>query len=884
LAKFLEICQLLAEDATARTALLPITTVFRLEYASKENISSLIKTYKDLLEKLPNADKKDLLAYACSLFLRVTHRGEPPNALNFQALNTVINTVFRSINSSQIISRQGIRTWVKQHYNEYFEDNLLENIKDASVDLTQVFIENAITDKITQESIQGIIDRFDDPKENDQLKPLALELICLTRVLNSSESSARFLSYCLDALKTKGLFARAKQTATQPSYLEQFKQLVTKLTALESIDVFEEYMNLVAERASDKTPEDSLFKCHYLLDTLYPYLLEQKIPQKVAFQFATEMVFYTYQSELNRTYLRLDIDKNYNSQSLTEEQKKQFALVKTRIEAIISDIDNYKNLQYIQPQELTKLEENIKFVATQLPTDHELKKNCDKIIDVFQSINNEQKKPANNDFISYLTGWFSAPNIPIEISLWNSGLRELNNNKQELLEAAKENIKQKPLSFAELSYKFYELKQELSQKYTNHSARIDHFFSQIIRLSTKYKDCQNLVNNLRQIDDPNSVLSLMVHFPGAPSQRSVADLIEIFNSSEYKSLDIEEKKYFIKALTSQMNNGVKCDQNEIKKFLDFLSDPMISDIDIKDCLQRFYTHAPYPTLSTLIDWFKSSERSLTRESINAKYNFFDTNPCAISNSKGQITHAGREVDNGFSRTIAIDKLQSMPELASIFTDEYLIKIEETAKIAKTLATADLLAELNRFKNQPFKINHILLAMYSIEMLHRSKGRPPEFLEPMHIQKPGRSFELNSTQILAVLAMLETGDKVTAEIATGEGKSRITMILNACQFLKGNTVDFLTSDLALAERDYLAALPFYSSLGAQVNLITADSEIEDYRMGGINVSDPGNLRSFRNKALHENRMNEVLNPEPKKRSLTLDEADVSYFDVANNRYN
>ena len=144
----LKICQLLTGDEIVQKALLPIMTVFRLEYESKENISLLITTYKSLLEELHDKDKKDLLAYACSLFFMVT-RDKPQDALNLETLNTFINEVYSSINSGGITCRIEIITWVKDHYGKYFEDNLLENIKDASVDLTKVFNDNAITDKIT---------------------------------------------------------------------------------------------------------------------------------------------------------------------------------------------------------------------------------------------------------------------------------------------------------------------------------------------------------------------------------------------------------------------------------------------------------------------------------------------------------------------------------------------------------------------------------------------------------------------------------------------------------------------------------------------------------------------------------------------------------------
>ncbi len=98
-----------------------------------------------------------------------------------------------------------------------------------------------------------------------------------------------------------------------------------------------------------------------------------------------------------------------------------------------------------------------------------------------------------------------------------------------------------------------------------------------------------------------------------------------------------------------------------------------------------------------------------------------------------------------------------------------------------------------------------------------------------------------------MAMLQSNSHVTGEIATGQGKSRITMMLAACQHFLGKTVDVVTSRMYLAQRDYLSYKSFFDLIGAKTTLLQANSPIEDYHMDGIHFTDASNLQLFRNQA-------------------------------------
>jgi hypothetical protein len=446
-------------------------------------------------------------------------------------------------------------------------------------------------------------------------------------------------------------------------------------------------------------------------------------------------------------------------------------------------------------------------------------------------------------------------------------------NDDSVSESESESLAQE-VTFEEIVCELHRKKVTFIEKYPNLSTRINAFVNKALRVCPENPTANRdqfiqLIDHLMHLDDSNLVLSLMYHYTGAVVGRDLKNLSALFNGAEFQSLSPEIQKATIKALVTQLNNGIDCTA-DIQPLIQCLKTHQ-DNIFIMNLLQKSYQHAPFPRLAQFIDWTTRTEQEVVE-----LYQQFDKNPCAVGN------YSGREENNGFHRELARSKIKAItPSVESIFTQNYLNKIMLEQTRARGLATELLLQELQAIQQTPQQ-DHITLVLLTIELLHRSKGRTPEFVGNLPI--PGRSFELNTTQIIAILAMLETGNKVTAEIGTGEGKSRIMMILNACLFFKGNTVDFITSNLALAERDYLDALPFYHSIGANVNFVTAHSALEDYQQGGINVSDAANMCLIRSKAQSHGKMAQVLNNDRQQRALLLDEADMTYFDVANRQYN
>ena len=235
--------------------------------------------------------------------------------------------------------------------------------------------------------------------------------------------------------------------------------------------------------------------------------------------------------------------------------------------------------------------------------------------------------------------------------------------------------------------------------------------------------------------------------------------------------------------------------------------------------------------------------------------------------------------NGFHLDEAKKQVKNMPGVE--YTHIELQAIDKAVKEVRDLTTEELLnniKNIKQFENNPSAQTTQLVALMA-ELLYRTKALPQEGSRDL-----SRSFEINTTQYLAIHSMLKSGGHVTSQIETGEGKSRIMMIAIACQYALGNTVDFVTSDLSLATRDYLEYQSFFKALGAETNMIYAQTPANQYRLKGINFSDASNLSLFRNRARSEGNGDLVIAKDPTKRALMLDEADKTWFDTADTRFN
>lgn len=893
LEQFISACETLTDsnintsnhpELNPKQVLLPLLSTFHLEYENKTRLlNEVIDPYKKRITNPNNAQYQEkiqnLFPYGLSLLQLIQNR-EQPNKLDYKVLNKIQNDLMNLICRAKPTTKKEIREWMHKEYGKHFNGTTLLDIKDA-VNFSSLLRDLNCTQQETCSSIEQLVGNFDNEEEKDQHEALVKSLVSLTKTLTSAQK-IRFFEYCQEAFKTNGLLSR-NQHHGLPTYLTQFKALVDSITQNNAFDEFEQYMSLAQEYHSNKSDvTNSLAKCTYILDVLYPLLMKQGIPRKEAFNFSAELGCLSSLNALNNYHENAKISVNIDYPKELSELRES-----------IYDLIYYENSDIKSLDKLRTILQNIDAILVLSSDSEEQFKECRAIrvhiTEMIKTVEERIAAQSNQSYfksiLNYVRNTFSNTldvtqgeiNQLESIGLTPELVQEDSNTYNELQSIKiKENQR-----FQNIVLHLHTKKTELIKKYSNITTRANDFISAALKISPhdvskNHNDVCQLIDQLIALENQNLVLSLMYHYSGGLPERNVKDLIELFNSREYNALPKNLQKDFMNAVIAQMNNSVKCSKADVHAFLKFVHKNKDNTF-ITQYLYDYYQHAPYPPLSTFMGWIKAAQlgTEIAPKEIEERYHYFDKHPCALDK------HDGREKDNGFKLNLAKKALEKMPEVQSLFTPVYLNTIKNEQERVRSLSTEQILDEFKGFKDRP-PVNHIQMVMLAAELLHRCKGRTPEFVGKDQV--PGRSYELNTTQIISILSLLEKGNKVTAEIGTGEGKSRIMMILNACQFLKGKTVDFLTSNLALAERDYLESLPFFNSLGAEVNFITSSSKIEDYKMGGINFSDPENLCLFRNKAFSQNKSDQVLNKDPEKRALLLDEADVTYFDVANLKYN
>lgn len=401
-------------------------------------------------------------------------------------------------------------------------------------------------------------------------------------------------------------------------------------------------------------------------------------------------------------------------------------------------------------------------------------------------------------------------------------------------------------------------------------AHIKHAYTQLTLLAQE-------LNNLQNKD---VVISLCEHF-SASGQYNFTDLMAIFNGQapyeKFAELSTEKKVTLFKAVTALLNNDKACSLENIQQQLALLALP---DGDIyQQALATTFSKAPFPELSQMKEWWEKPEVAEIKDEdkvaeLAKLYKDWSTAPVSREDAV-----------NGFDLEFAKTKVKDIG--GRQYSDEELKQLSAQVQKVRTEPTESLLAEIAQYrsgeKDSSSAESKMHLTALMAELLYRTKGLSEE-ADANGNRKYGRSFEINTTQYLALYSLLSSDNSTIAGIGTGEGKSRIMMLSIAAQWAMGKTVDFVTADVSLATRDYLEYQAFFSSFGAETNLITAQTPANEYRQGGINFSDPANLSLFRNKARSEGNSGLVLPAERAQRCLLLDEADKTLFDTVDTRYN
>ncbi|MCH9756892.1 MAG: hypothetical protein K0U37_06860 [Gammaproteobacteria bacterium] len=393
----------------------------------------------------------------------------------------------------------------------------------------------------------------------------------------------------------------------------------------------------------------------------------------------------------------------------------------------------------------------------------------------------------------------------------------------------------------------------------------------VARLTNKLQE------KFKKIEDKNTVLSLCLHFNQAKATDTRGltpdGLLVLFDAID--TVDEASQQHVLKLAVALLNSDKGYTLDDFKAFLALVKE----DADFLTFTTRVYKKAPFPDLKTLMAWHAAAKAGTT--SLDDAYQAFDIVPCHRELFSGKPP----KPLNGFHLKKAKAQLAKMQGLEAKID---LKRCQEMTDWARGVSTDELLAQLAWFNpNHSYfdaakEVDYEALVALVAELLYRSKGRDVRGLNGQF--ELGSSMEINTTQYLAILSLLKTPGHVTSQIGTGEGKSRIMMIANVCQYAQGKTVDFVTSDVQLAQRDFVEFQPFFDMVGAKTSLIFADSDSSMYQKHGINFSDPSSLNLFRNKAASLGQHPLVMDEDESNRALLLDEADKTYFDMAGTRFN
>lgn len=353
-----------------------------------------------------------------------------------------------------------------------------------------------------------------------------------------------------------------------------------------------------------------------------------------------------------------------------------------------------------------------------------------------------------------------------------------------------------------------------------------------------------------------NIHALLANFHDTPSK--LVEILELLNTL---ALPQQQKFILIMICNLIQNQQAQQDIGEVSKLIKTLA----NNASLFSLLEQCCAMPPYPSIQKINAWLESGNfeeyASFCIQPYGTRYLDFAYKP--------------EEVKSQRSLFKGLD--------ADLFSDELSLQIEILLRKNRT-ADVNTLREIFqglRATEQPLNNQQKLeMLCICIEMLARTTWQQNSDIPPKQISQ-----ELNTTQAMALYAMLTNpNSKLISEIATGEGKSRISMILAACQVCQGKTVDFITSDMLLAERDYLSYSAFFYSLRIRASLVTLTTPKQLYQKNGVNFSDNSQLLLLRNRSDVMLDRFAYLVEDPSQRCVIIDEVDKFMHDKAKDSYN
>lgn len=369
----------------------------------------------------------------------------------------------------------------------------------------------------------------------------------------------------------------------------------------------------------------------------------------------------------------------------------------------------------------------------------------------------------------------------------------------------------------------------------------------------------------------DQVLSLCFHFNGIQEAddlgRTPEKLLIILRDKRFIELTDEEKTAVLTMFVAVLNQEKNPKLNDIYLVIEQLRNPAKKEV-LLPAIKSCYQSIPFPSMDKFLSWCENID------TLESQVKAFNLRPCQRETGR----QGEKKVVNGYKNGFHLDEASRIASKFEgfKFSPEEIDHLAEYTEEVRGLSVEKLLEFLAQYKKGVVKANverqFAALVAISAELLYRAKGIASDAI--------GSSYEINTTQYLALYAALKSGytsKDVMMQMGTGEGKSRCVAILNICSLAQGKSVDFLTRSLELATRDYLEYHALYRAvnqkLASQANLISVSSGIGDYPESGLVASDVSHLQRFRSKANVLNQGQHVLNPDTSKRMLVVDEVDL-----------
>lgn len=362
------------------------------------------------------------------------------------------------------------------------------------------------------------------------------------------------------------------------------------------------------------------------------------------------------------------------------------------------------------------------------------------------------------------------------------------------------------------------------------------------------------------------------------------------------------KKVLFEIMAVLLNRGdFKADldneSGDFNQFLSLISDKNLNSKTTIDFLNEHLKNPPYPSFSQILSWMTPPS------DLGLEWEKFDLNPSIREAGNGFLTeefwdqrgklvsYGAEQIIQNFGFEFELKEDENDPEFkddhrpnAENMSSEISNKSHQECVVAsfskqaqevRDLSSETLRDELKKFRGkEPLQDDQIVwLISILAELMYRAQTK-------QFPTKPGETYELNTTQYLALYYALKLGgprQHVTSEVFTGEGKTRLDILTAASQAILGFTVDFIATDRTLCARDFQKFQCFFKSINVPISQIETQSDLKAYRKGGVNFSTVSDIQLFRSRARLEGEMGQVLETEACKRSVVIAESDQLVFD-------